>query len=147
MWLFLAAITTVPAAHPAALPAMHHLLFLLPLHPLRDTRDHPLWVKWKRSTLNLNTSRNTRRSCQACDACCSAVFFFTLVTGPRRSLSLKLSDTRVYAVLGYDQPPSQNGAMLTVHRDKSNPTLEALHPTHYEEIASLSSYTSILGDT
>ena len=23
-------------------------------------------------------------------------FFFTLVTGPRRSLSLKLSDTRVY---------------------------------------------------
>jgi len=24
-------------------------------------------------------------------------FFFTLVTGPRRSLSLKLSDTRVYA--------------------------------------------------
>ena len=24
------------------------------------------------------------------------VFFFTLVTGPRRSLSLKLSDTRVY---------------------------------------------------
>jgi len=25
------------------------------------------------------------------------VFFFTLVTGPRRSLSLKLSDTRVYA--------------------------------------------------
>jgi len=24
-------------------------------------------------------------------------FFFTLVTGPRRSLSLKLNDTRVYA--------------------------------------------------
>ena len=24
-------------------------------------------------------------------------FFFTLVTGPRRSLSFKLSDTRVYA--------------------------------------------------
>ena len=24
-------------------------------------------------------------------------FFFTLVTGPRRSLSLKLSDTKVYA--------------------------------------------------
>ena len=26
----------------------------------------------------------------------SQVFFFTLVTGPRRSLSLKLGDTRVY---------------------------------------------------
>jgi len=26
-------------------------------------------------------------------------FFFTLVTGPRRSLSLKLSDTRVYEPL------------------------------------------------
>ena len=38
----------------------------------------------------------------------SPVFLFTLVTGPRRSLSLKLSDTRVYepqirACL--DQPP------------------------------------------
>ena len=29
--------------------------------------------------------------------CLSVFFFFTLVTGPRRSLSLKLSDTRVYA--------------------------------------------------
>ena len=27
---------------------------------------------------------------------CVFFFFFTLVTGPRRSLSLKLSDTRVY---------------------------------------------------
>jgi len=27
----------------------------------------------------------------------SSFFFFTLVTGPRRSLSLKMSDTRVYA--------------------------------------------------
>jgi len=26
----------------------------------------------------------------------SSFFFFTLVTGPRRSLSLELSDTRVY---------------------------------------------------
>ena len=26
----------------------------------------------------------------------AGIFFFTLVTGPRRSLSLKLSDTRVY---------------------------------------------------
>ena len=32
------------------------------------------------------------------DAACKVLFFFffTLVTGPRRSLSLKLSDTRVY---------------------------------------------------
>ena len=35
------------------------------------------------------------------DSCCGArggllLFFFTPVTGPRRSLSLKLSDTRVY---------------------------------------------------
>ena len=29
-------------------------------------------------------------------AVCQFFFFFTLVTGPRRSLSLKLSDTRVY---------------------------------------------------
>ena len=27
---------------------------------------------------------------------CQVFFFFTLVTGPRRSLSLKLSDARVY---------------------------------------------------
>jgi len=29
--------------------------------------------------------------------CAPLFFFFTLVTGPRRSFSLKLSDTRVYA--------------------------------------------------
>jgi len=40
-------------------------------------------------------------------------FFFTLVTGPRRSLSLKLSDTRVYepqirARLGTTRAPRRN---------------------------------------
>jgi len=29
-------------------------------------------------------------------SCNHVFFFFTLVTGPRRSLSLKLSDTRLY---------------------------------------------------
>ena len=31
-----------------------------------------------------------------CDGYVDVFFFFTLVTGPRRSLSLKMSDTRVY---------------------------------------------------
>ena len=41
-------------------------------------------------------------TCEACGhtdagpACRPEAFFFTLATGPRRSLSLKLSDTRVY---------------------------------------------------
>jgi len=46
------------------------------------------------------------------------IFFFTLVTGPRRSLSLKLSDTRVYepqkrARLGHLEKPSALAAKLS----------------------------------
>jgi len=39
---------------------------------------------------------NTSRELDAMRACKDQVFFFTLVTGLSRSLSLKLSDTRVY---------------------------------------------------
>jgi len=53
--------------------------------------------------VKVNTSF-TDRSSPHLNACCAFFlllflcfsFFFTLVTGPRRSLSLKLSDTRVY---------------------------------------------------
>ena len=46
-------------------------------------------------------------------------FFFTLVTGPRRSLSLKLSDTRVYepqirARLGTTAPGQRVHSRLVV---------------------------------
>ena len=48
-------------------------------------------------------------------------FFFTLVTGPRRSLSLKLSDTRVYE-------PQIRARLGTTG---SNPAPSTLHPAPY----------------
>jgi len=45
-------------------------------------------------------------------AICVFFFFFILVTGPRRSLSLKLSDTRVYEPQIPSAPPSSAAARL-----------------------------------
>jgi len=58
----------------------------------------------------LPASRRTGRVCRppcAAPAKGAAGVFFTLVTGPRRSLSLKMSDTRVYApqIRGARLPP------------------------------------------
>jgi len=44
------------------------------------------WIRTSRLSLQNPLSLHTR----------VVFFFFTLVTGPRRSLSLKLSDTKVY---------------------------------------------------
>jgi len=59
-------------------------------------------------------------------------FFFTLVTGPRRSLSLKLSDTQVYApliraLLGNHNTTIQGGGEQRLRREDHD-YREALHP-------------------
>ena len=46
------------------------------------------------ATINRPGRLSSRNVCV--ESTCFFFFFFTLVTGPRRSLSLKLSDTRVY---------------------------------------------------
>ena len=70
-------------------------------------------------------------------------FFFTLVTGPRRSLSLKLSDTRIYepqilfgVCLGINGDPErtetkqgENIVFGTTMSLKYEPASEPLHKT------------------
>ena len=53
------------------------------------------WQAWKRRPMR-PTASSTRESASNPEVRIFFFFFFTLVTGPRRSLSLKLSDTRVY---------------------------------------------------
>ena len=57
--------------------------------PKKSIRSHYAgwWSKRMRPILNRNVAE---------EALLLLFFFFTLVTGPRRSFSLKLSDTRVY---------------------------------------------------
>ena len=57
------------------------------------------WLRHKRPQ-QLRMSRTRPDNLRLDDAGYTSSFFFTLVTGPRRSLSLTLSDTRVY------EPPS-----------------------------------------
>jgi len=47
-----------------------------------------------------------------CELACLVFFFFTLVTGPRRSLSLKLSDTRACLVAVNYHPSSGEGVIF-----------------------------------
>ena len=67
------------------------------------------------------------------------LFFFTLVTGPRRSLSLKLSDTRVYAA-GHS-PLNPSTLLLAIYskkqRDHSGQNTRQPHsrlPMHFRQI-------------
>ena len=52
------------------------------------------------------------------ETCFFFLFFFTLVTGPRRSLSLKLNDTRVYE-------PQMRTRLGTIAHDMQVETVEA----------------------
>jgi len=52
-------------------------------------------------------------------------FFFTLVTGPRRSLSLKLSDTRVYDGKSAEVTRGVAGTNLSAALEAALPDFEA----------------------
>ena len=71
-------------------------------------------------------------------------FFFTRVTGPRRSLSLKLSDARVY------EPQIRARLGTTALTLRPNRLVGSLYsycsPLDFLQPVGFSSYTGILGD-
>ena len=61
-------------------------------------------------------------------------FFFTLVTGPRRSLSLKLSDTKVYEPQIRARLGNHNTTILVIGSKLVCPTVPNIQAPHTQNI-------------